>query len=75
MKKPSLNEKDILNPQEAIECFGLSARKFRSYISNSSNLPFIALYGTRKLILRAEFEKFLMQNPDIKEKLKNGTTR
>ena len=31
--KPKLNEKDLLNPSEAIELFGLSNRKFRALLA------------------------------------------
>lgn len=36
---------------------------------------FIALYGSRRLIIRGEFEKYLDANPEIKEGLKNASRK
>ena len=69
--KPKLNEKDLLNPSEAIELFGLINRKFRALLASEHRLPFLAVYGSRKLIIRQEFERYL-QKPGIKEALLNG---
>ena len=33
---------------------------------------YTALYGRRRLILRREFEKYLEENPEVKEGLLNG---
>ena len=74
MRKPSLAEKDFLNPNEAIELFGLSRRKFYKLLEGKK-LRFIALYGSRKLIIRAEFEKYLESNPEAKEVLKNASRK
>ena len=51
MARPSLGEKDILNPSEAIEYFVLSRRKFYDLLSNTDGEDFLAYYGERKLIL------------------------
>ncbi|MCR0391487.1 hypothetical protein MKD04_05695 [[Clostridium] innocuum] len=75
MKKPVPEQKDILNPEEAITCFGLSRRKFNRFLNNGKKYTFTALYGSRKLIIRTEFEKYLEQNPGVKEELKNGKSR
>lgn len=69
--RPKLNEKDLLNPSEAIDLFGLSNRKFRALLTSECSLPFLASYGSRKLIIRQEFERYL-QSPEIKEALRNG---
>ena len=72
--RPSIYTKAILNPGEAIRLFSLSGRKFRRLILEK-NLPFVALYKTRKLIIRDELEKYLESNPEEKERLKNGEPR
>ena len=72
MKKPPLGEKDVLNPEEAITYFGFSRRKFYRFLNEGKCKNFTALYGSRKLILRAEFERYLAVNPDVKEGLLNG---
>ena len=56
MSKPILEEKDILNPSEAIENFVLSRRKFYDLLNNTDGEEFLAYYGERKLILRVAFE-------------------
>ena len=56
MARPSLAEKDILNPSEAIEYFVLSRRKFYDLLNNTDGEEFLAYYGERKLILRVAFE-------------------
>ena len=72
MKKPALSEKDFLNPEEAIELFGLSRRKFYRLLKEKKHPGFTALYGSRRLVIRKEFEKYLEENPEAKEGLKNG---
>ena len=52
MRKPVLAEKDFLNPEETIELFNLSRRKFYRLIKEEKQLNFIALYGSRRLIIR-----------------------
>lgn len=69
--KTAPEEKSVLNPMETIAVFGLSARKFYQLI-NSGKKPFLVFYNKRKLILRHEFEKYLDENPEIEEALKNG---
>ena len=70
MKKPALGDKDVFNPSEAAEFYGLSRRKFFRFLNEATGLPFIAMYNTRTLILRAEFEAFLRFQ--TKEALNNG---
>lgn len=72
MKKPALGDKDVFNPSEAAEFYGLSRRKFSRFLNEAAGQPFIAMYNTRTLILRAEFEAFLKFHPETKEALKNG---
>ncbi len=69
-----LGEKDYLNPQEAIKHWNLSSRKFYAFLKNGP-YSFIALYKNRKLILRADFERYLTTHLDVKERLANGTPR
>ena len=72
MNKPSLAEKDVLNPSEAAEFYDLSRRKFFRMLDETDGLPFVAMYKTRKLIIRSEFEAYLRFHPETKEALKNG---
>lgn len=72
MKKPPLAQKDVLNPEEAIAYFGFSRRKFNRFLKDGKCKKYTALYGKRRLILRSEFEKFLEENPEVKEGLLNG---
>lgn len=72
MRKSALSEKDVLTPEEAIEYFNFSRRKWYSFLKEGKCKKFTALYGERKLILRAEFEKYLKDNPGVKEALANG---
>lgn len=75
MKKPTLVEKDFLNPEETIELFSLSRRKFYRLIKEGKQLGFLALYGSRRLIIRGEFERYLEANPKVKEGLKNASRK
>ena len=72
MKKPALTDKDVFNPSEAAEFYDLSRRRFFRMLDEAEGLPFVAMYKTRKLIIRAEFEAFLRFHPETKEALKNG---
>ena len=71
MKKVSLEEKEIFNPEEAITFYGLSRRRFYRFLGQDKELPFLAKYKKRKLILRQEFETFLKQRPELKDHLRN----
>ena len=68
MSKPILEEKDILNPNEAIELFVLSRRKFYKLLKENRKLGFLAMYGSRKLIIRSEFQKYLDKHPELKRR-------
>jgi hypothetical protein len=75
MARPNLAEKDVLNPQEAIKYFNLSRRKFLQFLKETDGGDFLAYYKERKLIIRVAFEKYLFQNPQIKEVMANGESR
>ena len=66
MKKPSPELKDVLNPEEAVQYFGFSRRKFFGMLRKGKFQKYTALYGRR------EFEKYLEENPEVKEGLLNG---
>ena len=62
----------MFNPEEAIEFYGLSRRKFIQLLNSDERLPFIAMYRTRKLIIRSEYKRFMEEHPEVEEKIKNG---
>lgn len=68
MSKPILEEKDILNPNEVIALFVLSRRKFYKLLKENQKLGFLAMYGSRKLIIRSEFQKYLDKHPELKRR-------
>ncbi len=70
MKKPTLAEKELLNPDEAIQLYGLSNRKFRRLLKQ--NPPFVIMYNTRRLIRRTAFDAFLKRHPSTYTSLRNG---
>ncbi len=69
MKKPELSKKTYLNVREAIELFGLSARKFTRFLKNGDHYSFLVFYHSRVLILHEEFQRFLENEPKAKEEL------
>lgn len=69
MARPSLAEKDILNPSEAIEYFVLSRRKFYDLLNSTDGEDFLAYYGERKLILRVAFERYLCNHPELRRRV------
>ena len=73
MNKPLLENKDLLTVIEAAELFKLSRRKLFRLVGNN-DLSFIAMYGTRKLIIKNEFIKYL-KRVGVKEGLANGKPR
>ena len=75
MAKPRLEEKEFLNPEEAIRHWNLSSRKFYRFLDETDGGKFLAYYKKRKLILREAFEKYLQENPTVKEGLANGKVR
>lgn len=68
MKRPSAEQKDILNQEEAIVYFGLSRRKFYKLLKEGKNTPFMAMYGSRRLIIRTEFAKYLEKHPELRRR-------
>ena len=68
MKKPAAEQKDILNQEEAIVYFGLSRRKFYKLLKEGKNIPFMAMYGSRRLIIRTEFAKYLETHPELRRR-------
>ena len=68
MSKPILEEKDILNTNEAIALFVFSKRKFYKLLKENRQLNFLAMYGSRKLIIRTEFQKYLDKHPELKRR-------
>lgn len=69
MAGPSLAEKDILNPSEAIEYFVLSQRKFYDLLNDTDGEDFLAYYGEHKLILRVAFERYLHNHPELRRQV------
>ena len=67
MAKPNLEDKDILNPQEAIAYWNFSRRKFLDFLEQTDGGDFLAYYKKRKLIIRIAFECYLQRNPKVKE--------
>ena len=74
LKRAELQEKDTFNPEETILFYQLSRRKFTRFLEENEDLPFIAYFRERKLIIRSEFENYMRMNPEIKEGLKNART-
>ena len=75
MRRPRIEEKETLTVEEAISLFGLSRRKFWKLMKGMDMIPFLAMYGSRRLIIRSELELWLKNHPHEKEALKNGTYR
>ena len=73
MKPQPLGQRDLLTQEEAARYFGLSQRKFYRWLKEPHK--FVAFYGKRKLILRAELEKYFMQNPEERKAMANGKAR
>ena len=73
MNKELIEGKDFLTVIETAELYNLSRRKMFRLVKQE-NLPFMAMYGTRKLIIKDEFIKYL-RKPGIKEGLANGKPR
>lgn len=73
MKRTELGSRDILTPEDAIRHFGLSRRKFYRWMEKPHS--FVAFYRKRKLILRAELEKYFLHHPEEREAMANGKPR
>ncbi len=71
MQRPNLDRKELLNPKEAIEYFGLSGRKFYQLLKQES-MFFLVYYGDRKLIIKSEFENYLLFHPELRKEERSG---
>ena len=59
-------KKDLLNLSETIEYFNLSQRKFHSLIREKTVHDFIVFYGSRRLIIRTAFERYILKHPELR---------
>ena len=75
MKRIRPEEKDVLNPGEAIEYWNFSRRKFFDFIKQPRKCDYLAYYGERILIIREAFDNYLKAHPEVKEELANGRSR
>ena len=75
MTRSDMGEKDILNPEEAIRYWNFSRRKFYTFLEKTDGGDFLGFYKKRTLIIRLSFERYLLQNPEVKEELTNGRSR
>lgn len=60
MQRATAEKKDLLNLSETIEYFNLSQRKFHSLIREKTVHDFIVFYGSRRLIIRTAFERYIL---------------
>ncbi len=67
-KGPVLEEKALLTVREASDVLHLSYRKLFA-LTEQENVPFLAMYKTRKLIIKDELIRYLKQ-PGAEEALK-----
>lgn len=67
MKKPVLKDKSMLTVIEACDLFGLSRRKMFDLVKNE-NVPFLAMFRSRKLIIKDELARYLA-TPERREEL------
>lgn len=49
MAKPDLGEKDVLNPEETIQYWNFSRRKFYVFLEKTDSKDFIAYYKKESL--------------------------
>lgn len=66
MQRVTAENKDLLNPSETIEYFKLSRRKFYALIKEKPDNDFIVFYGSRRLIIRTAFEKYILKHPGLR---------
>jgi hypothetical protein len=67
MKKVSPGDKELITPAEAIDYYTLSWRKMGALMDTKNNFT-VKYYDDRSLIIRREFEKYLMQHPELRRK-------
>ena len=48
---------------------------FKKLLEGEEELPFVAFFKKRKIIIRDEFEEYMEDHPEIMEDLKNGKAR
>ncbi len=70
MKDVPFGEKSLLRPMEAAQYFDLSWRKFYRWIKKPQS--FIAMYKTRKLVIREELERYFKNHPEEREAMKSA---
>ena len=75
IERAQLEDKSIFNPEEAIVFYDLSRRMFKKLLEGEEELPFVAFFKTRKIIIRDEFEEYMEDHPEIMEELRNGKER
>ena len=56
MKKCPLEEKNLFNPEEAVQYYGLSRVKLRRLLECGEHLPFLLFYRKRIFIVRITTE-------------------
>ena len=61
MQRATAEKKDLLNLSETIEYF-----KFHSLIREKTVHDFIVFYGSRRLIIRTAFEKYILKHPELR---------
>ncbi len=61
-------DKDILTLEETRALYGLSPRKFADLMHSGPNTFSVKYYGTRTLILRSQFEEYLVRHPEIRKR-------
>lgn len=69
MKKVSPGDKELITPAEAIEYYTLSWKKVSVLMKTKNNFT-VKYYDERSLIIRREFEKYLVQHPELRRKVR-----
>jgi len=57
MQRATAEKKDLLNLSETIEYFNLREKTVHD---------FIVFYGSRRLIIRTAFEKYILKHPELR---------
>jgi hypothetical protein len=72
MKRPPLDQKDLLNLGETVELYDLKRDKLLELLNSSECLPFILIYRKRRMIVRQQFDIYLNTHPEWEEELKRA---
>ena len=72
MKRPPLDQKDLLNLGETVELYDLKRDKLLELLNSSECLPFILTYRKRRMIVRQQFDIYLNTHPEWGEELKRA---